>query len=102
MASIQKTARGYRAQIKLTLHKNSPLHRESQLFSTKREAVLWTTQREIELKEQALADPRLEFTLRMALRRYANEISPTKKGERWERVRLSAFENYTLPLDTPY
>ena len=101
MASIQKTASGYRAQIKLTLKKNAPPHRESQLFPTRREAIAWAHQRETEIREQATQDPRLQYTLLMALRKYAEEVSPLKKGERWERVRLSAFENYQLPLNLP-
>jgi integrase len=40
-------------------------------------------------------------TLRQGLRRYAEEISPTKRGAHWEIVRLAAFEGYCLPLDTP-
>lgn len=101
MASIQKTARGYRAQIKLTIKKGSPPHRESRLFSTRREAVTWAAIRENELRNGAEKDPRLQYTLRDALARYAEEVSPLKKGERWERVRLTAFEKYQLPLDTP-
>jgi len=37
--------------------------------------------------------------LREALRRYAAEVSPLKRGARWEQLRLKAFENYKLPLD---
>ncbi|USP49381.1 tyrosine-type recombinase/integrase [Alcaligenes faecalis] len=101
MASITKHTSGYRAQIKLTLQQNQPPYRESRIFPTKREAQVWAIQRETELRDQALADPKLQFTLRMALRRYAAEVSPTKRGERWEKIRLSAFECYHLPLDQP-
>lgn len=40
-------------------------------------------------------------TLRQALRKYSDEISLHRKGERWEQVRLSAFESYLLPLELP-
>lgn len=101
MASIQKTARGHRAQIKLRLPGRDAPVRESKTFPTKREAQEWAARRERELLEQSASDPRLEHTLKHALRRYANEVSPTKRGERWEQVRLSAFEGYALPLDAP-
>lgn len=99
MASITKHSSGYRAQIKLTLRSDVPPHRESRTFPTKREAQLWAAQRETELRENTAADPSLQYTLRDALRKYADEVSPTTRGERWEQVRLSAFESYKLPLD---
>jgi len=77
MASFSKTAKGWRAQVK-TLGV-----RESQIRHT------------------ATAPLGEQYTLRQALRRYADEVSPTKRGERWEQIRLSAFESYCLPLDTP-
>ena len=101
MASITKHPQGYRAQIKLIPSPGQPPHRESKVFRTKREAQVWATQREQEIKQQATSDPRLQYTLLMAMRRYAKEISPTKRGERWEKIRLAAFEVYPLPLQTP-
>lgn len=99
MASITKHAGGYRAQIKLVLRTGEPYTRDSKTFPTKREAMAWGVQREQELRDQAAADPRLQYTLRTALRRYASEVSSTKRGARWEKLRLSAFETYRLPLD---
>lgn len=101
MASITKTKSGYRAQIYMRLPGQEKPVRESRSFRTRREAVEWAAHRERELKEDAAEDPRLKHTLRHALRRYADEVSPTKRGERWEQVRLSAFESYKLPLDKP-
>lgn len=101
MASITKIKTGYRAQIKLTLTPGSPPHRESKVFPTRREAVQWAAARETELREHSEKDPRLQHTLKDALHRYADEVSPTKRGERWERIRLAAFESYNLPLDKP-
>src|SRR5690625_1610606 len=99
MASITKTKTGYRAQIFMRLSGHENPVRASRSFRTRREAVEWAALKEQELKLQSEIDPRLQHTLRCALRRYANEVSPTKRGERWEQIRLTAFESYKLPLD---
>ncbi|WP_312993334.1 integrase [Achromobacter animicus] len=95
MASIQKIAKGYRAQVK-TLGV-----RDSQVFPTRREAVEWGARRELEIKEGKTKHPGEIKTLRDALRRYGEEVSINKRGERWEQIRLAAFEGYRLPLDVP-
>ena len=95
MASIQKTAKGYRAQVAILGT------RDSKTFATRREAVDWANRREIELREVKDKDPGLRHTLREALRKYAEEVTPNKRGARWEEVRLAAFEGYLLPLDSP-
>lgn len=95
MASIQKTAKGYRVQVKLLGQ------RDSQVFPTRREAVEWGARREAEIRDKATKPAGDLHTLREALRKYSDEISPHRKGERWEQVRLAAFESYLLPLDLP-
>jgi len=42
-------------------------------------------------------------TLREALDKYAEEVSPTRRGERWEIVRIAAFKksDHLLPLNKP-
>ncbi|EJO27772.1 site-specific integrase [Achromobacter marplatensis] len=95
MASIQKTAKGYRAQIKLAGV------RDSETFPTRREAVEWAARREAEIRDHATKPAGDLHTLRQALRKYSDEVSPHRKGEGWEQVRLSAFESYLLPLDLP-
>lgn len=95
MASIQKTAKGYRAQIKILGE------RDSQVFPTQREAKEWAARRESEIRDKATKPLGEQHTLRDALRKYAEEVSPTKRGSRWEEVRLAAFEGYKLPLDLP-
>ncbi|MER1940610.1 site-specific integrase [Castellaniella sp. FW104-16D08] len=95
MASIQKTPKGYRVQVKKLGV------RDSRLFSTRREAVAWADEREAQIADQVTTPLSEQKTLRDALRRYADEVSPTHRGERWEQVRLAAFEGYPLPLDTP-
>lgn len=95
MASIQKTAQGYRAQIKkLGI-------RDSQLFPTRREAVEWAAHRESEIVAKKTTPKGQQYTLREVLRKYAREVSPTKRGEHWEQIRLKAFEEYKLPHDAP-
>ena len=95
MASIQKTAKGYRAQIKKLGV------RDSETFPTRREAVEWAAKRELEISAQATKPLGEQHTLRDALRKYAEEVSPTKRGARWEQIRLAAFEGYRLPIDLP-
>lgn len=95
MPSIQKTAKGYRAQIKLAGV------RDSETFPTRREAVEWAAKREADIRAHATKPAGDLHTLREALRKYSDEVSPQRKGERWEQVRLSAFESYELPLNLP-
>lgn len=57
---------------------------DSATYPTKREAAAWAVEREAELRGRRLA-PR---TLREALVKYAAEVSPKHRGERWELVRL--------------
>lgn len=70
MASIQKTEKGWCAQVK----KRGV--RESRLFSTKRDAVAGADEREAQIEMRAVAPlsaqyTNIQFTLRDALRRYA-------------------------------
>jgi len=65
-------------------------HSASQRFRTLTEARAWATT----LEAQILAGHKGEVPDRPfsdALSRYADEVSPSKKGERWEVVRLGAF-----------
>ncbi|OWT72998.1 MULTISPECIES: site-specific integrase [unclassified Achromobacter] len=97
MASIQKTDKGYRVQIKkLGI-------RDSETFPTQREAKEWAARREAEIVAQATKPLGEQHTLQDALRRYAEEVSPSKRGYRWEAVRLAAFEQpgHKLPLALP-
>lgn len=97
MASIQKTDKGYRVQIKKLGV------RDSEMFPTQREAKEWAARREAEITDQATKPLGEQHTLKDALRKYAEEVSPTKRGARWEEIRLAAFEKpeYRLPLDLP-
>lgn len=79
MASIRKRGSSWRAEV----YRDGK--RESQSFLTKQQASAWATQREAELGGERLPDK----TLGDALLRYAEGVSPKKKGEKWEVARLT-------------
>lgn len=85
MASIQKTAKGYRAQVYVRGI------RDSQTFRTRREATAWAEARTLALRADAVKTPQERHTLADAMRRYAEEVSPSKRGGRWELVRIAAL-----------
>lgn len=101
MASVKPYKDGFRAQVYVNKK------RSSKVFRTRREANAWAAARTLELEEDAKKSPGQKHTLLDALRKYGEEVSPHKKGERWESVRLVAFEK-SLPVDlliadvTPY
>lgn len=68
--------------------------RDSGTFATRREADQWAARRRAELMAQRDGTEGRQKTLRDALRRYAEEVAPTHRGERWEQVRLAAFEDH--------
>jgi len=81
MASITKRGRAWFAQVR-----RRGVSRSGS-FSTKAEAVAWAAQLEAEI----LADKRGEVPERPfsdLLTRYRDEVSATKRGERWERLRI--------------
>lgn len=88
MATPKKTATG-RWSIQIAVAGQ----RDSGTFSTKAQANAWAAQRSTELRALRGATPGSTKTLQDALRRYAEEVSPHKKGERWEVIRLAAFES---------
>jgi integrase len=76
--------------------------RESATRPTKRECDEWAVDRARELKAIAVKGEGSVKTLRDALRKYAEEEAPKKKGNSKELVRLKAFEDaekHPLPLD---
>lgn len=95
MASIQKTPTGWRVQLDVLGE------RDSGTFKTKREAQQWAARRDAELRQGA-GSLGSRKTLLDALRRYADEVSPQRRGERWELLRLAAFErSAVLPVHLP-
>ena len=78
MASIRRRGSSYRVE----LYKDGK--RESATFATRRQAAAWATQREAELGGERLPD----HTVGDALKRFAREVSPGRKGKKWELARL--------------
>lgn len=94
MASIYQTKSGYRAQVFVAGE------RDTKSFRTKREAQAWAAARETELRTLAVLEPGDKHTLGDAFDRYAEEVAPGHKGERWEVVRLKLFAKQ-LPVNEP-
>jgi len=90
MASTKPHSGGYRAQVYVKGE------RDSKTFRTKREADAWGAARETEMRAQAARPAKEKFTLRDALRRYSADVTPLKRGRRWEVLRLAAFERDPL------
>lgn len=94
MATPVKTAQGkWRVQLEIKGV------RDSATFPTKREATEWAQRRTLELRDSRPVGQRK--TLVEVLRQYALEVSPNKRGNSKEIIRLSAFERQPLPLQKP-
>jgi len=81
MASFERRGRRWRVRVYVDGKRDSATH------ATKAAAAAWAVMREAELAGTALPSR----TVAQALQRYADEVSPTHRGERWERVRLAAI-----------
>lgn len=86
MASIKRHGSRWRAQV--YVHGR----RDSGVFDTKAEAAAWALEREAEIAGRRSH----AGTVADVLRRYALEVSPTHRGERWERTRLKRMERDAL------
>jgi integrase len=88
MATPKKTAQGtWRVQIEIGGV------RDSGTFDTKREADEWNARRTLELKAEGKAGPGSRKTLLDTIRRYSEEVTPKKRGNAKESIRLLAFED---------
>lgn len=85
MASYTKTANGWRAQVSVKGQ------RDSVTKVTKAQAVAWATERETALRNQVETGVIAGKTFEDAVRRYEIEVSKTKRGYRWEALRLGAM-----------
>lgn len=85
MASITKTDKGYRAFVYVQGT------RKTKQFATRREANAWAAQQETALRTQQSLTPEQRYTLADAVRRYVAEVSPGKRGYRWELIRAEAL-----------
>ena len=86
MATFRQRARRWSAEIRIKGEYDSAT------FATRAEAVRWAAIRESEIIDR-LAGKIIKSSVRHALRKYAEEISPTHKGEQWEINRLTQFES---------
>ncbi|MCL6284348.1 site-specific integrase, partial [Ruegeria sp. 2012CJ41-6] len=80
MASIRKLKTGYRAEV---ARKGV---RKSKVFATRRDAKEWATDTEYKIMNGDKIASRME--LGALFDRYAREVSPRKRGARWETIRL--------------
>lgn len=88
MASFKKTANGWQAQV---ARKGI---RKSKILPTKQEARDWAARQERLILEGQAGHS--DATLSDAFDRYANEVSPKKRGERWEVIRLKKFKRLSI------
>lgn len=79
MPSYEKRGKRWRVQVMRAGE------RISQTFDTKAEAQAWASE------ESAVREGKGSRSLDQALVKYAREVSPLKRGERWEVVRLEQF-----------
>ena len=68
--------------------------RVAKTFGTKIEALRWRAETKIELGRRGKIVP--QKTLGEACEKYRRDVAPTHKGERWECIRLIAFERESL------
>jgi len=88
MASIRKHRNGYRAEVaRLGV-------RRSKVFSTKQAAKDWASRQEYLILHGDKAAAVIPFS--DILDRYAREVSPGKRGHRWEVVRLERIRRDTI------
>lgn len=93
MATAKKTAQGtWRIQFMV----NGV--RDGGTFPTKREAEEYRARRTTELTATATGKAGTVYTLGQALKKYAEEVSPRKRGENREIIRLHAFTKQALPI----
>ncbi|MFM9922710.1 site-specific integrase [Variovorax sp. H27-G14] len=96
MAAPKKTAQGtWRVQLEIGGI------RDSGTFDTKREADDWNARRTIELRTERKKGPGANRTLLELFREYSEKVTPKKRGNAKETIRLLAFEDaaqHKLPL----
>lgn len=82
MASIQKVASGWRVQIAVKGQ------RDSRTLDTKAAAQAWAVQREAEMRSISGGMGSKTHTVGDMLDTYEKQVSPEKRGARWEKLRL--------------
>lgn len=69
--------------------------RDSATFRLKREAETWAAVRKAEILADKKKAPGSKYTFLQALEKYRDEVSPGKRGGRWEEIRINAM--LTMP-----
>lgn len=89
MASFERKPNGkIKAIIRMQVRDGGP---KSKTFSSMPRAKLWAAQREAELSD--IAEGQIpKHTLGEAFERYKVEVSPGKRGGRWEQIRLATLQ----------
>lgn len=90
MANYSKIKTGWRAQVAVQGV------RESRHLSTKAEAIAWATAREAEIRAGKATGIQAGRTVGDAFDRYEKEVSATKRGQRFEQLRLAAIGNWQI------
>lgn len=85
MSSITPHAGKWRAQVYVYGK------RESKVFRTQRDAKLWASIRETELRKEEEQPVACKVTLHSLICKYIEEVSPKKRGEKKEVIRLRAI-----------
>ena len=90
MATFRKRGRTCRVEV----CKNGI--RDSASFDTKSQAKEWASITETHIIERKSNPFACDKTLGDAFDRYANKVSPKKKGGRWEKIRLNVLKRYPV------
>lgn len=93
MASFKKDGDVWRVQVYVKGH------RESGTFTTKAQAQAWAAQRETELRQQGASGIVAGKTVRDAFDKYEKEVSRTKRGSRFEALRMNVLAD--IKIQTP-
>lgn len=90
MANYSKVKTGWRAQVAVQGV------RESKTFTTKAEAIAWATARETEIRTGKATGFEAGRTVGDAFTRYEKEVSASKRGHRFEALRLAAIGSWMV------
>ena len=88
MASILKKGNRWRAEV----FRNGV--RRAKTFDTRIEAKNWSAREEYLILNEEVVQGKVTFG--EVLERYAREVSPTKRGVRWEQIRIEAFQKNAI------
>ncbi|MEY9435603.1 tyrosine-type recombinase/integrase [Bradyrhizobium elkanii] len=94
MATYQKRGRTWRAIVRKKTHEATTT--ETKTFDTKADAIKWATALEAKIAEGQTVEHAREAAkaevsapaAAVLMTRYGEEVSPTKRGTRWEQIRL--------------